>query len=314
MVEPAGDLQVHFLTVPYSNKSLKVRVGVQNPEGVPLGDVIYVHGFADRLDNHGPLFQSWTKAGFRVIAFDLPSHGEDSGSYDNLNNFSFQDLAKLIATVEHDTKPTTPCPLLLSGWSTGGLIVVRMLQENWTSDLSRPVSGAILFAPGVSVRKFPWTFGNRLGEVTSSTLTHDPNPPHVGPIDPNSPFWSKLAFEFAPRLVGESVLSQNATYPINIPTLVFSGGDREDMYAKARIVRQWVDDQNSPRKTSGELAIMNISCPHAMHEMDNELPSYGGVEVRNTAAAFAKSVITETIPNLTDGPGTFGSACSRVDR
>jgi pimeloyl-ACP methyl ester carboxylesterase len=314
-----SELQTSILSVSYGRKApgigpqkiLNVRVGIQEPAGLIEGDVLYIHGFADRLDNHAPLFNAWNQMGLRVISFDLPSHGEDSGNYNDLNHFSFQDLANLAAKVEQYTKPEEARPLIIAGWSTGGLIVVRMLQKNWTSGFSRKVSGAILFAPGVSVRKFPWTFGDRLGDVTDNTLTHDPHPPHVSEIKPSSPFWSKLILEFSPRLIGNSVLSQKENYPSNLPTLVFSAGDKDDMYAKAEVVRAWVSDKNTQRATTGAAPIINASCSQSMHEMDNELPEYGGVEVRNSAAEFAHEIVTGSVNNFGSGDNTFGTVCKK---
>jgi len=315
---PASSLlQTRFLTIPHGNRSLNLRIGIQNPDGPVIGDVLYIHGFADRLDNHAPLFDAWTRAGLRVIAFDLPSHGEDSGSNNDLNYFNFEALVSLAAQVEEETKaPETADvkrPLILAGWSTGGLIITRLLQKSWLAGFSRPISGVILFAPGVSVRKFPWTFGNKIGEVTLATLTHDPHPPHVGPIQPGSPFWSKLAVGFAPRLVANSVLSQAEEYPLGLKTLVFSGGDAEDVYAKAWAVRGWVDEQNALRNDENDANIISISCPHAMHEMDNELPEYGGVEVRETAVEFAREVALDNKAPFFEASKPYGTICSRVD-
>src|SRR5262245_56662953 len=56
-----------------------LRVGVAAPSGTPRGDFLYLHGFADRFDNHLPLFQTQVARGYRVIAFDYPSHGETCG-------------------------------------------------------------------------------------------------------------------------------------------------------------------------------------------------------------------------------------------
>ncbi|MGZ3747517.1 MAG: alpha/beta hydrolase [Pseudobdellovibrionaceae bacterium] len=305
----ANDLKIHFLPLYYGHKTLNLRIGIQSPTGDVAGDILYLHGFADRLDNHQPLFRAWTEAGFRVIAFDLPSHGENSGNYNNLNNFSFEDLAVLTAKVEENTQEDSHRPLLLSGWSTGGLIVVRMLQEQWTSGLSRPVSGAILFAPGVSVRKFPWTFGNRLGLVTQESLTHTPHPPHVAAVQPDSPFWNHLIFQFSPRLVAESIISQHRDYPADIPTLVFTAGEAEDMYAKEGVIHSWIQQQNHLRQTSHNSPIVDISCPHARHELDNEDMSYGALEVQKSASAFAHSIITGKQEEFAAGKETFGNIC-----
>jgi pimeloyl-ACP methyl ester carboxylesterase len=226
-----------------------------------------------------------------VISFDLPSHGENSGSYNDLNKFTFENLAKLAARVENITQPRDlNRPLLLAGWSTGGLIVVRALQENWTSAFSRPIAGVILFAPGIAVRKFPWTFGNKKGVVTQATLTHNPQPPHRGPIRPDTPFWSSLAFRFAPELLMNSIESQRRPYPTEIKTLIFSGGDKEDVYAKSPVLREWAETQNSLRQSRNAEPILSVQCPHSAHEMDNEPSNYGGQDVRTAAAVFAADV------------------------
>ena len=233
-----------------------------------------------------------------------------------VDHFSFKDLADLAAKVEEYTRPDEDRPLIIAGWSTGGLVVVRMLQKNWTSGFNRrPIDGAILFAPGVSVRKFPWTFGNRLGEVTDATLTHDPNPPHVSGVKPSSPFWSKLIFEFAPRLIDQSLHSQSPKdpYPSDIPTLVFSGGDSERHVRKqAEVIRAWVAEKNAQRVKDGASPIVNVSCQHSMHEMDNELPEYGGVEVRNSAAEFAHAIKVGTVKDFGPSDNTFGTVCKKV--
>ncbi|HVH42206.1 MAG TPA: hypothetical protein VM925_07670, partial [Labilithrix sp.] len=47
--------------------NLKLRVGVMDPDGAPKADVLFLHGFADRFDNHLPLFERWREAGLRVV-------------------------------------------------------------------------------------------------------------------------------------------------------------------------------------------------------------------------------------------------------
>lgn len=83
---------------------LKLRVGELRPNGSPVGDVLYLHGFADRLDNHGPLFEAWTTAGLRVTSFDLPSHGENSGIRNKIDLYSFDELTALNKHVERVTR------------------------------------------------------------------------------------------------------------------------------------------------------------------------------------------------------------------
>ncbi len=306
----AVELKTKFLRTGAGSGVLELRIGIMTPSQPILGDILYLHGFGDRFDNHQDLFKEWVKSGFRVISFDLPSHGENRGPNNNLNNFSFFDLANLAASVEQNTKPTSNRPLIISGWSTGGLVVVRTLQAGWTSGFSRPISGAILFAPGVSVRKFPWTFGNRFGEITEDTLTHNSAFKHILPVNPDSPFWNTLVAKFSPRLVLESVLSQNLVYPLDIPTIVYTGGDRNDMYAKPWSVRKWVKEQNYQRILNSKEPIKNISCPQARHELDNESDIYGGNEVRVSAASFAKAVVESRLSDFKKIQSGFGTICT----
>ncbi len=75
------------------NGRLSIRIGVAEPQGETHGDILFFIGFADRVDNHKPLFDAWTAAGFRVIAYDYPSHGETCGS----GNVTIQHVGDAIA-------------------------------------------------------------------------------------------------------------------------------------------------------------------------------------------------------------------------
>lgn len=112
-----------------------------------------------------------TDAGMRVIAFDLPSHGKSYGGVsDDLDWFSFTDLADVAVVIERETLEDSSRPLILSGWSTGGLLALRMAQSEKRSILSRYPSGLLLFAPAVSV---PACVGDAFCQITNETLTHD---------------------------------------------------------------------------------------------------------------------------------------------
>jgi alpha-beta hydrolase superfamily lysophospholipase len=245
--------------------NLKVRVGTMG-EGAK-GDVLFLHGFADRFDNHEPLFRRFVEAGLRVIAFDYPSHGETCGT--SLNAYDFSDLADLAGRVER-TK-TRNAPLYLSGWSTGGLLSVRMAQGISPDALSRPISGMALFAPGVDVRT--------VLSVSEETLTRNTHPPHVAPPSPSSPAFRPL---FAAALLINEQLS-GATVPATIPTLVVSGGETEDRYVVTRGVVSWAEAQRADGGT-----ITGLSCAGGYHELDNE-PEPMGQSVRDAAATFLAS-------------------------
>jgi alpha-beta hydrolase superfamily lysophospholipase len=261
-----------------------VRVGVQDPDQTPIGDILYFHGFADRLDNHAPLFEEWNKKGFRVIAFDMPSHGKTVGT--TLNLFTFSRLEEMARQVESATREEATRPLLLAGWSTGGLLAVRIVQsETGVPELGRPIAGMILFAPGISVYtqvgepslRYPF------GQVTNRTLTHDPNPPHMGLPRPKSP-GSDL--EFAVALKINSLLSQHENYPANLPTLVMMSEGTDDVYADSAVLADWIRAQNQ-----NGADIKSIAYFGARHEIDNETEDFGGPQSRRLAADFAAGVL-----------------------
>ncbi len=263
---------------------LKLRYGVKNAVGTPVADLLYVHGFADRADNHMLWFRELAKQGIRVIAFDLPQHGENSGIGNKIDFFSFQRLSELVGLVEKKTREDHSRPLLLAGWSTGGLLVVRMLQDSsMRKSLGRAVKGTILFAPGVSVHPLVGV----AGFVTPGTLTSNPNPLHGGPISPKSPL---LTPAFAAFLVTNSLCSRNENLlpeAAKAPLLVYMGGASEDKYVVTDDVKDWVVKQ-SVRKYN----INAIQCRHAKHELDNEIEPIGE-HVRTSAARFAKWAVTE---------------------
>ena len=109
-----------------------IRTIIQSPkQEIKIeADMLFLIGFGDRADNHGPLFNLMNEQGIRVISFDYPSHGESQCS--NINLESFTSLSFLAQEIEEKTRENINRPLFLSGWSTGGLLALRMIQQNLT--------------------------------------------------------------------------------------------------------------------------------------------------------------------------------------
>lgn len=250
----------------------------------PLGTILFIHGFGDRWANHEPLINEWVEDGFQVVAFDLPSHGETTG--DGLSSFSFNQLARLVESVAMyaGVKSSRP-PLLIAGWSTGGLLATRIAQALWDHNFYK-VSGLILFAPGISV---PYQVGEPslrypLGQVTARTLTHKSTPPHkANPIQPKSP---GSTLRFAIKLKINSWLSQLQVLPKKIPTLVLLSGDKEDLYVNTPKVKSW-----AARQIAHGADIKVVQFPNARHELDNETITHGGPRARREARDFALEVV-----------------------
>ncbi|MBY0386498.1 alpha/beta fold hydrolase [bacterium] len=157
-----------------------VRAIVESPkQQEPKADVLFLIGFSDRADNHGPLFSQLTEKGFRVISFDYPSHGKTKCR--SLGVYDLMSLARLTRSVLQSPGIQSDRPLYVSGWSTGGLLVYRMMQQEMF--YFRDVKGLVLLAPGLAVYKIPGDWG----VVTQESLLSNPNPPHRGEISPSSP-------------------------------------------------------------------------------------------------------------------------------
>jgi pimeloyl-ACP methyl ester carboxylesterase len=259
---------------PADDGRVQLRVGEARPAGTPIGDILFFHGFSDRFDNHRPLFEEWTRRGFRVVSFEYPSHGETCGR--NLAAYLYPSLARFAVQVEKETVEDPRRPLLLAGWSMGGLLATRIVQ-GLGDPLSRPVAGAMLLTPGVDVHVF-------LKEVSETTLTRNPSPPHTGPIKPKRP----AIFPIALNLLYHADQARDAALPGSLPVLTVVGGDAEDVYAKSPGLRSWV------LKKRGEGAnIVGLGCAGGYHEIDNE-PLPMGSQVREELGRFAESVVKKS--------------------
>lgn len=259
-------------SIEFPSMALVLRTTAYLPPSKIRGDVIYLHGFGDRFDNHKPLFDSWVCAGLRVISFDLPGHGESSGEGNSLDRFRFDDLAYIVRAVELKFRDEPHRPLFLAGWSLGGLVAIRMLQQDLFAPERRP-SGVVLMAPAVA----PKILVGEWGIVTRDSLTSNSTPPTAGEIKPQSPFHVPF---FAARLQWNAAQSWLENYPA-IPTLLLTADADRDAYVRTPDVLLWAENQNEVHGA----AITVQEFPGAWHELDNE-PGEIGSRVRARAAEF----------------------------
>lgn len=248
-----------------------IRTVIQTPDaGIKTkADMLFLIGFGDRADNHGPLFQLMNQHGIRVISFDYPTHGESRCSH--IDYESFTSLSFMAQEIEEKTREDIHRPLFLSGWSTGGLLALRMIQQNFLAE--RFIKGVVLITPGVSV----YTFVGGDGIIREKTLSQNPHPPHMAPPKPMSPF---LAPIFASSIKMNSRVARKGHLPFYTPILVLVAGDKLDKYVKTPVLKSWIKNSRVTKEN-----LYAFQCENSMHEMDNEINPIGET-VRNLIKDF----------------------------
>ncbi len=249
-------------------------------QGERAGDILYFHGFGDRFSNHTALFQEFNNAGFRVLAFDLPSHGDSTGNLIGSIDFqSFKSLShiahELLGTIR---PPSDEKPLILAGWSLGGLIATRILQvEELRADFPK-ISGLILHAPAFAPQK---CVGTSECQITRETLSHNLAMENRE-IKPTSPL---KHLPFAARMLIDATLSWQPPFPSDLQTLILIA-DNDDKYVQSPLLRKWVGTHRSNYVSR----IAAYQCTGARHEVDNEPAEFGGEFVRGISRDFARAV------------------------
>lgn len=287
-------LETGFLDVPdLGGGAHRVRVGVVEPTGPHIADVLFLHGHADRLDNHPALFDELAAGGIRVVSFDLPSHGlTDAGPIDV---WSFDDLATLAARVERATRPDDDhVPFVLAGWSFGGLLATTISQSaDDRAKFDRPLDGLALEVPALA----PFSAAGGDGISRLRALTHDLNAPVAGPPSPASPFQDPV---FASRLLLEAEIARARPLPAGLRTFVELSDPAEDLYVDVPPVKAWAEGE---AKAAGADVTASI-CSGARHGIDFESYPVG---------ASARSNLLRFVTAVADGDPTpippKGSSC-----
>ena len=221
-----------------------------------VADLIFVHGHADRADNHRDLFRAWGAAGLHVISFDLPSHGETSTR--RIDAWDDADLFAVIAALARSAGDPDR-PLVLAGWSFGGLLVASLLRDaDAMKSLGRTPSAAVLLVPAVT----PLPFSGGDGISRTHALTHDPAPPVAGPPHPVSPLLDPV---FAVRLLVDAWRARAHEIPGTVPVEVVVSDPKQDRFVDAAALLRWAQSQRA-----GGARVDFLSCTGARHAVDLE--------------------------------------------
>ncbi|MGH8925877.1 MAG: lysophospholipase [bacterium] len=197
-----------------------------DPETVPKGDVVLVHGIGEHSGRYAQVGSWLTEAGYRVRAFDLLGFGASSGARGDIARWSLY-----LDQVEGHLRAmrTEGRPVVLMGHSMGGLIAAEYaISERPRPDLLVLSSPAIMggagwqraLAPFIG-RAFPTL--SLPTAVKGSQLSRDPAVGETYMSDPLN------LFKASTRLGANVFASQDRVTPllarISIPTFVIHGGD-----------------------------------------------------------------------------------------
>jgi pimeloyl-ACP methyl ester carboxylesterase len=109
--------------------------------------VLLVHGWGSRASRLGGVAAALFDAGFRVVAYDAPAHGESTGRFASLPEF-----ARALGDVAQSVGPIYG----LVGHSLGGAAVAMAMRHGLTA------RRAVLIAPPADVRIFSDLFARAL--------------------------------------------------------------------------------------------------------------------------------------------------------
>lgn len=88
--------------------------------------ILFIHGNSACKEVFSRQFDSDLRASFRLIAFDLPGHGESDDATDPERTYSFEGYADIAAQVMAHRAVSQP---IIVGWSLGGHVAIDMLRR-----------------------------------------------------------------------------------------------------------------------------------------------------------------------------------------
>ncbi|WP_066292067.1 alpha/beta hydrolase [Bacillus sp. FJAT-29937] len=236
-------------------------------EGEAKGVIVMVHGAMEHHRRYGWLIEMWRLSGFHVIMGDLPGQGMTTrsrrGHIDSFDEYLHEVKDWIQAAYQLDL------PVFLLGHSMGGLISIRLLQEERLK-----LAGVILSSPCLGLAKKPNKFLNILSYVLNqivpslrmnSGITVDmaTRNKDVRDADANDTLYvTKVSVRWYRELVHSIKLSfENLDKTQDVPLLVMQGG--EDLIVNKKTVSDWFNKAPFSEKRFKEW-------PKCYHEIFNE--------------------------------------------
>lgn len=237
------------------------------PDGEAKGVIVMVHGAMEHHRRYGWLIEMWRKVGFQVIMGDLPGHGLTTrsrrGHIDSFDEYIDEVKEWVETAYQFDL------PVFLFGHSMGGLITIRLLQEE-----KLDLAGVILSSPCLDLVKKPGKILNTLSyllNIVAPELRLDSGisvdiatrNKEVLEADRNDTLYvDKISVRWYRELNTSMKLAFEELRKVNdVPMLVMQGGD--DLIVNKLAVNEWFNHAPLSEKRFKEW-------PNCYHEIFNE--------------------------------------------
>jgi lysophospholipase len=236
-------------------------------EGEAKAVIVIVHGAMEHHRRYGWLIEMWRLAGFHVIMADLPGQGmttrANRGHINSFDDYIIEVKDWIQAAYRYDL------PVFLIGHSMGGLISIRLLQEEKVN-----IAGVILSSPCLGLVHSPPKFLDILSHglnVVFPTLRMNSGltvqmatrNEEVREADSNDTLYvTKVSIRWYRELAGAMKEAFQELGKIqDIPMLVMQGGD--DKIVNKGTVKEWFNHVPLSEKRFKEW-------PKCYHEIFNE--------------------------------------------
>lgn len=236
-------------------------------EGEAKAVVVIIHGAFEHHRRYGWLIEKWRLSGFHVIMGDLPGQGmttrANRGHIDSFDEYLYEVKDWIQAAYQFDL------PVFLIGHSMGGLIAIRLLQEERLN-----LAGVVLSSPCLGLVKTPSKLLDLLAYPlnmiapglrvnTGITVQMATRNDEVREADLNDTLYvTKVSIRWYRELIDATKIAFEQINQIqDIPFLVMQGGD--DKIVNKNAVKNWFNIVPLSEKRFKEW-------PNCYHEIFNE--------------------------------------------